>query len=58
MFFSAPGDGGAELMSDVTSVRSEAASELGSDSTPLGLGNTWRIILRARGEGLRGANLL
>lgn len=63
MFFSAPGDGGAELMSvmsDVTSVRSEVTSEvvseLGSDSTPLGLGNTWRIILR--GEGLRGANLL
>lgn len=51
MFFSTPGDGGAELMSvmsDVTSVRlevmsevmSELMSELCSDSTPLGLGNT------------------
>lgn len=45
--FSAPGDGGSELMSvilDVTSVRSEVKSELkselGSDSTPLAFGNT------------------
>lgn len=49
--FSAPGDGGSELMSvilDVTSVRSdvrsevksELTSELGSDSTPLAFGNT------------------
>lgn len=47
MFFSTPGDRGAEVMSvilDVTSVRSEVmselTSELGSDSTPLGFGNT------------------
>lgn len=47
MFFSTPGDGGAEPMSvtiDVTSVRSEVMSELmselGSDSTPLVFGNT------------------
>ncbi len=48
MFFSTPGDGGTELisvMSDVTSVRSELMSrelmsELCSDSTPLGFGNT------------------
>lgn len=47
MFFSTPGDRGAELMSvilDVTSVRSEVmselTSELGSDSTPLDFGDT------------------
>lgn len=68
MFFSTPGDGGAELMSvmsDVTSVRSEVmsevmselTSELCSDSTPLDLGKTWRIFMRNWGGVLREANL-
>lgn len=68
MFFSTPGDGGAEpksVTSDVTSVRSEVRSEvrsglkseLGSDSAPLGFWNPGLALGRHRGGALRGAKL-
>lgn len=60
MFFSAPGDGGAEWKSvipDVTSVKSELKSEPGSDPAPLGFWNARLVLGRDHGDARREANL-